>query len=200
MSPAARPLRVDAARNRALLLEAAEAEFVDRGLEASVADIARRAGVAKGTVFRHFATKDDLIAAIVAEHLSALTEAATSRLTAVDTGDALFEFLGIAADARRQDDLVFLQTVSQEHSRVVEVRDELYAAVTALVDRAREAHAVRSDITGADVILLLCAPVHAVEFAPNPSDDLWRRYLTIVFDGLRPQGASPLPVPPPVLS
>ena len=64
-----RPLRADAARNRALLLAAAADEFAERGLDASVADIARRAGVGKGTVFRHFPTKDDLIAAIVLDRI-----------------------------------------------------------------------------------------------------------------------------------
>jgi len=69
-------VRADAARNRESLLAAAEQEFAERGLSASVADIARRAGVAKGTVFRHFATKEDLIASIVCAHIAALTEAA----------------------------------------------------------------------------------------------------------------------------
>ena len=70
-----RPLRADAVRNRAALLAAAADEFAERGLDASVADIARRAGVGKGTVFRHFATKDDLIAAIVLDRVGELTTA-----------------------------------------------------------------------------------------------------------------------------
>ncbi len=69
---ATRPLRADAARNRRLLLAAAADEFAERGLDASVADIARRAGVGKGTVFRHFATKDDLLAAIVIDRVREL--------------------------------------------------------------------------------------------------------------------------------
>ena len=89
----ARPLRADAARNRALLLAAAADEFAEHGLEASVADIARRAGVGKGTVFRHFPTKDDLIAAIVLDRIEDLRASGERLLTADDPGDALLEFL-----------------------------------------------------------------------------------------------------------
>src|SRR3954471_17316568 len=108
----ARPLRTDAARHRELLLAAAEDEFAEHGPAASVADIARRAGVAKGTVFRHFATKEDLIASLVCGHLVILTDAAHRLADARDPGAALLEFLTIAADQRRQHDLTYLQNYS----------------------------------------------------------------------------------------
>jgi len=193
----ARSLRADAARNRELLLAAAEDEFAERGLDASIADIARRAGVAKGTVFRHFATKEELIAAIVGGHFSALTDRARQLLGSPDPGAALLEFLTVAADGLQQHDLAFLQTVSEGDSAVTELRNQLHANIEALVDRAREAGAVRPDVTGTDVFLLICAPVHAAGFLPGAGPDLWRRYLAIIFDGLRPDGATPLPVPPP---
>lgn len=194
-----RPLRADAARNRNLLLAAAEAEFAERGLSASVADVARRAGVAKGTVFRHFATKEELIASIVSEHIATLTAVARRLADSSDPGAALLEFLTVAADQRRQHDLTFLQPVSAGDSRVTEVRDELHACIEVLVDRARDAGAIRSDITGTDVFLLMCAPIHVVDNLSDPEPDLWRRYLAIIFDGLRPQGAHPLPQPAPRL-
>ncbi len=192
-----RPLRADASRNRELLLAAAEEEFAERGPAASVADIARRAGVAKGTVFRHFATKEDLIASIVGEHLVVLTNEARRQANSPDPGAALLEFLTVAAAQRQQHDLTFLQSVSEGDSRVTELRDELFACVERLVDAAREAGAVRSDVTGTDVFLLMCAPIHVVENLSDPPPDLWRRYLAIIFDGLRPQGAHPLPQPAP---
>jgi AcrR family transcriptional regulator len=199
VSSPSRPLRADAARNRALLLAAAEDEFAERGLAASVADIARRAGVAKGTVFRHFATKEDLVASVVREHLAALAAVARELGGAPDAGAALFDFLMHAADGRRQRDLTFLQTVSEDDPQVQGVRDELHAAIGALVDRAVAAGALRPDVTEADVFLLLCAPVHVVENHPDPPPDLWRRYVAIIFDGLRPEGAHALPEPPPRL-
>ena len=55
---------------------------------------------------------------------------------------------------------------------------------------------MRPDVTGTDVVLLMCAPVHVIEYLPNPAPDLWRRYLAIIFDGLRPEGANPLPTHP----
>jgi len=192
-------MRADAARNRESLLAAAEAVFAERGPAASVADIAAAAGVAKGTVFRHFATKEDLIASIVSSHIDVLTAAARDLATGADPGEALLEFLAIAADQRRQHDLTFLQTASDSHPQVVRAFDELHESLGLLVERAREAGAIRSDITEGDVFVLMCAPVHAVEYVTDPPPTLWRRYLAIIFDGLRPEGAHPLPHPAPVL-
>jgi len=194
-----RPLRVDAARNRELLLAAAEDEFAERGISASVADIARRAGVAKGTVFRHFATKEDLIASIVGGHVATLIDVARRLSDSSDPGAALLEFLTVAADQRRQHDLTFLQSASEGDSRVTEARDELRACIEVLVARARESGAIRSDVTGTDVFLLMCAPIHVVDNLSDPPPELWQRYLAIIFDGLRPEGANPLPQPAPVL-
>jgi AcrR family transcriptional regulator len=195
--PPASSLRADAARNRELLLAAAEAQFAEHGPEASVADIARRAGVAKGTFFRHFATKEELIAAVVAGYVTTLRDVARRLLDSAEPGAALLEFLTVAADQRQQRDLTFAMSASAEDSNVVQLRDQLHAAVGSLVDRARESGAVRQDVTGTDVFLLMCAPVHAVEYLSDPPPDLWRRYLAIIFDGLRPEGAHPLPQPAP---
>jgi AcrR family transcriptional regulator len=193
----ARPLRADAARNRELLLAAAAEEFAERGLDASVADIARRAGVGKGTVFRHFATKDDLLAAIVLERITTLNAVGESLLDAADPGTALLEFLTVAAHQRQQRDLSFLRAAGELNAEVAQARAQLFQTIHALVDRAREHGALRADITGADVIVLMCAPNHVTSYLPNASPDLWQRYLAIIFDGLRPEGAHPLPQPPP---
>lgn len=197
MALSVRALRADAARNRDLLLAAAEDEFAQRGVDASVADIARRAGVAKGTVFRHFATKEQLIAAIVVQHIETLTAIAEGLLDAVDPGGALLEFLTAAADRRQQQDLTFLMSTSAEDPGVTRVRNQLHDTIGSLVERARASGDVRPDITGTDVFLLICAPVHVIEYLPGAPPDLWRRYLGIIFDGLRPAGASPLPGPVP---
>ncbi len=189
--------RADAARNRELLLAAAEAEFAERGDEASAASIARRAGVAKGTVFRHFATMDELIAAIVAKRLAHLTALAREQLDSDDPAAGLYRFLIVAADQRTQLDLRFLMSVSNDCTAAC-VRDELHGEVVRLVDRAQASGALRADITGTDVFLLMCSPLHAVENLPGPPrPNLWRRYLDLIFDGLRPQGAHPLSEPAP---
>ena len=74
----------------------------------------------------------------------------------------------------------------------------MFHTVHRLVDRAREHGAVRADVTGADIILLRCAPNYVTSYVPDASPDLWQRYLAIIFDGLRPEGAHPLPHPPPM--
>lgn len=192
-----RPPRADAQRNRELLLRAASDEFAERGPDASVADIARRAGVAKGTVFRHFASKEHLIAAIVADHIRALVAAAREQRDAADPGEGLLAFLTVAADRRRQRDITALLAISAADDTVARIRDELLAEIAYLVERAQSSGDLRTDVTTNDVFLLICAPVHVVENLPGAPDDLWRRYLGIVFDGLRPAGASPLPRPAP---
>jgi AcrR family transcriptional regulator len=192
-----RPLRADAARNRELLLAAAADEFAEHGLDASVADIARRAGVGKGTVFRHFATKDDLLAAIVLDRIDALNAVGEKLLQAADPGAALLEFLTAAAHQRQQRDLSFLQGAGELNPEVTRVRAQMFQTVHTLVDRAREQGTVRADVTGADVILLMCAPSYVTSYLPDAPPDLWQRYLAIIFDGLRAEGAHPLPHPPP---
>ena len=195
-----RPLRADAARNRKLLLAAAADEFAERGLDASVADIARRAGIGKGTVFRHFATKDDLLAAIVLDRIDALDAAGEKLLAAPDPGAALLEFLTVAAHQRQQRDLSFLQGAVQPNPEVARVQARLVRTVDALVERARASGAVRADVTGTDVFLLMCAPNYVAGAVPGAGPELWRRYLAIIFDGLRPEGAHPLPHPPPAVA
>jgi hypothetical protein len=73
----------------------------------------------------------------------------------------------------------------------------MFGTIHALVGRAREHGAVRADVTGSDVILLMCAPGYVTSYVPDAPPGLWRRYLALIFDGLRPDGASPLPHPPP---
>lgn len=195
--PTTRPLRADAARNRERLLAAAADEFAERGLDASIADIARRAGVGKGTVFRHFATKDALMSAIVLDRVDALNAAGERLLESADPGAALLEFLTIAARQRQQRDLSFLQEAGEPSAEVASARARMLRVVQALVDRAREHGAVRTDVTGADVVALMCAPNHIAGYVPGAAPDLWQRYLAIIFDGLRPEGAHALPQAPP---
>ncbi|MFC7532288.1 TetR/AcrR family transcriptional regulator [Actinoplanes sp. GCM10030250] len=192
-------MRADAARNRALLLAAAEAAFAEHGLDVSVADIAQRAGIGKGTVFRHFPTKEDLLAEVMLDRVHALTGTGERLLTAEDPGAALLEFLTLAADRQQQHDLSVLRDAPAVNERLAGARIRMFGLIDALVDRAREAGAIRTDVTGTDVALLMCAPGHVAAFAPHGGPDLWRRYLAIIFDGLRPEGARPLPVRAPSL-
>lgn len=148
-------------------------------------------------MFRHFATKEDLIAAIVLDRVEVLIETGDHLLEAEDPGEALLEFLTVAAAQRQQRDLSFLQGASSGNSEVSQVEAKLRKTIDALVGRAREGGAVRDDVTGMDLYLLMCAPNYVAGYAQDAPPDLWRRYLAIIFDGLRPQGAHPLPHPAP---
>src|ERR1700716_2418818 len=92
-SSAVRPPRTDAVRNRQLLLGAAAEGFAEQGTEVSIAEIAQRAGVGKGTVFRHFVTKEDLIAAIMGEMIDSLIATGVGLSDAADAAAALLEFM-----------------------------------------------------------------------------------------------------------
>ncbi|WP_027341481.1 TetR/AcrR family transcriptional regulator [Hamadaea tsunoensis] len=195
-----RTLRADAARNRRELLRAAADEFRERGPDASIESIARRAGIGKGTVFRHFASKDHLMAAIVTDRLEDLGGLAESLAGAPDAGAALADFLAASAERQQEQSMAFLAAADPAVLReagVEEVRERMFQAVYALVDRARGQGAIRADVTGPDVVLLMCAPTHVAEPLAKASPDLWRRYLAIILDGLRPDGARNLPHPAP---
>lgn len=194
-----RPQRADAVRNRRILLAAAADEFAEHGLNASVSDIARRAGIGKGTVFRHFATKDDLVAAILIDRMDALHTLGLRLLDAEDTGQALREFLTAAARQRQERDLSFLAEASESMVEVGLARDRFLDTLERLVTRARDSGAIRGDVTGTDVFLLMCAPNYVAGYVPNAPPGLWKRYLAVIFDGLRPEGAHDLPVGPPQL-
>src|ERR1700752_4813418 len=93
MAEAARPLRADAARNRARVLEVAYDTFAAEGLGVPIDEIARRAGVGAGTVYRHFPTKEDLFLAVVAGRIQHIIDDGRALLESTDPGDALFSFM-----------------------------------------------------------------------------------------------------------
>ena len=200
VSPPRAP-RSDALRNHQLLLRAAAEAFAEHGTDASIADIARRAGVGKGTVFRHFATKDDLLGALMSAMIDDLIAACVRLLEADDSAGALYEFMATAIEllAREQ---AFCEVVGQPSLQQPAVRsgiERLGREVESLTDRARREGGIRHDITGEDIVLLL-AGIHQTA-APLAATQplLWKRYLSLAFDGIRTQGSQPLPLPAPRL-
>ncbi|MGW4774630.1 TetR/AcrR family transcriptional regulator [Nocardia sp. NPDC004278] len=192
-------LRADAAHNRRALLAAAAATFAEQGMDASIAQIAARAGVGKGTVFRHFATKQQLLAAILCDRLDELTAAGEALLGAADPESALLEFMTTSVEMQAGD-RSFCQAatgiaVSDPEVRAATAR--LFEAAEALTDQARRQGTVRDDITGEDIMLLPGAAYQAAAPLRDVAPDLWRRYLGVIFDGLRPDAARPLPHPAP---
>ncbi|WP_345569611.1 helix-turn-helix domain-containing protein [Nonomuraea rosea] len=192
-------MRADAVRNRRLLLDAAAAEFAEHGTEVSIARIAARAGIGKGTVFRHFATKEQLMAAIFGDQLDRLSDAGEALMGSADPGGALLEFMAGAIELQCAD-RSFCQAVTANTRQDPQVRaasDRLVAVADALTAHARRAGAVRDDATGHDVVLLINGVSQATAPLGDAVPGIWRRYLGLVFDGLRPEAAHPLPVPSP---
>ncbi|MBV9193729.1 MAG: TetR/AcrR family transcriptional regulator [Solirubrobacterales bacterium] len=149
--------RSDAERNRRRVLEAAAEVFREQGLEAPVGEIAQRAGVGRGTLFRNFPSKADLIAAILVDEMSAAAARARALCERPDAGAALFEFLDDIAGRQRADRALF-EAVADSFLANPEIRlahDEVIAALDELLSAAKAAGAVRADIGAVDVLLLL---------------------------------------------
>ena len=192
-------MRADAVRNRRLLLDAAAAEFAEHGTEVSIARIAARAGIGKGTVFRHFATKEQLMAAIFGDQLDRLSDQGEALLASADPGAALLGFMAGGVELQAAD-RSFCQAVTANTRQDPQIRaasDRLVAVADALTANARRDGAVRDDVTGHDIVLLINAVSQATAPLGDAVPGLWRRYLSLIFDGLRPEVARPLPVPAP---
>jgi AcrR family transcriptional regulator len=181
-SASTRPLRRDAARNRRLLVESARATFRDEGLDAGVDGIARRAGVNVATLYRHFATKDALILAVLDELLHALEEAA--RDAAQHAGEGLDRFLRAAVDIQRGH-RGFLEALVVhplgEHA-LAGVRPRLLTALEPLVAPARAAGALRADVDARDLLVVL-QMLGAAGRSPIARDPV--HYLDLLRHGLR---------------
>ena len=189
--------RADATRNRDEVIKAAAAELSEHGLDVSIARIAARAGVAKGTVYNHLPSKEDLVAANFSDQLHTLAAQGEALLDHEDPREALSEFMTRAAELQASDRSFCEAATSRTHPAVRAAADRLTETAEALTARARQAKAIRADITGHDIVLLLNAPINIATPVATARPDLWRRYLHLILDALRPDAAHDLPVAAP---
>jgi AcrR family transcriptional regulator len=193
-------LRSDAARNREKILAAASELFAESGADLSVDEIARRAGVGHATVFRRFPTKEDLVVAMFEERLLDVARAAEEAEAIEDPWDGLCTAMQHIA-AKQVSDRGLFEAVATEmigSPKLREARHRVMDAFARLLRRAQESGSVRGDLEPQDVIFLVTAAGHA---APCRIDlpEVWRRYLGVILDGMRPQAARPLSPPAPTL-
>jgi len=190
-----RPLRRDAERNRQRILAAAGELFADRGLSVTLDDIARRAGVGVGTVYRRFPDKERLIDALFEQRIQEMCEIATEALAHPDPweGFVLFFERGSELQARDRGLKELLQCSAHGGGGVSEMRVRLRAGVTEIFDRAKAAGVVRADAAPFDSPLIQFMLGAVMDRARDVDPELWRRYLRLILDGLRPGAASPLP-------
>ena len=185
MSQPARPLRADAARNRARVLEVAYQTFAAEGLSVPIDEIARRAGGGAGPVYRHFPTKDELFLAVVEDRIRRIVEEGRALLAAEDSGEALFTFLRSmvlqwgATDRGLADALggfgIDIKTAAPQ------AEDAFLSLLAEMLRTAQEAGTVRRDVDVPDVkaIVVGCQAMQAA----NP--DAAERLTEVVLDGLR---------------
>ena len=185
---APRPLRADARRNREKLVAAAAAAFAQAGLEAQVEDIARRAGVGVGTVYRHFPTKEALVKALAEQHFARMADIAEAAVS--EQGDAweIFEATIWSAARAAAGDIAWCEIMGGHPSAVQAAalgQQRLQTAMAQLVARARETGAMRDDATVDDIRTIMCGFGHvaAAQRAGAPMN--WERYLKIALCGLK---------------
>ena len=190
-----RPLRADARRNREKVLAAARAVFSEHGRDAQMDDVARRAGVGVGTVYRHFPTKEALIEALMVAAFEAIAAQAEAALEIEDPWEAFTSVLWTGAEIMAADRAlseVFASIPGAMESAMPTV-DGLTETMTHVIRRAQEAGVLRPDMIVDDVPMVMCGIGSATK-KQHRCEGAWRRHLTIVLDGLRASGASgPLP-------
>jgi AcrR family transcriptional regulator len=181
------PMRADARRNRARVLEAARVAFGAEGSNVSLDEIARRAGVGAGTVYRHFATKEALFEAVVVDRLGALAADARALSDDADPGPAFFAFVErLAREGARKRDVIeaFAHAGIDLQLGVAPALRELANALDETLRRAQDAGAVRTDISVDDVVAVVSGAAFAISQSRDDEDRI-RTVLAITRDGLR---------------
>ena len=191
------PLRADAERNRQRLLAAAKDLFATRGLDVTLDDIARHAGVGTGTAYRRFPNKDALIDALMVDRIGEMAAIAEECLQEPDPWRGLTGFFerAVALQAVDRGLKEVLFSSGRGRQRSDHARRQMAPVVTKLVRRALDAGAVRSDFSTTDVPVINFMLAMVVDLGRGIEPDLYKRYLAIVLDGLRPRDdLEPLPV------
>jgi AcrR family transcriptional regulator len=193
-----RAQRADARRNRQRVLDAAARCFAEDGSDAAVAEIARRAGVGTGTLFRHFPTKHDLLVAVMEERFASARATLEAALAEPDPWAAFALLLADGAELQvRNRCLMEAKTPEiMADPTLARMRAELLAGVRTVVERAQAAGVVRDDVVAEDVSMLMGAVASTAGQLGAVRPDVWRRYLAVVLEGLRPSDR-PLGTPPP---
>jgi len=191
-APAAteKPLRADARRNREKVLAAARAVFAEQGVDAQMDDVARRADVGVGTVYRHFPTKDALLNALTDELFAVVAVYTRNQLTVDDPWEAFTRAMWFGAE-KTAGDRAFSEIMGARPgaARTCPGKEDLLVTVGELMERCIAAGKMRPDAVVDDVGMLMCG-VGSASQMEHPVPDAWRRHMAIMLDGLRAEAAS----------
>jgi AcrR family transcriptional regulator len=177
-----RPLRADARRNRERIVKAARAVFADQGIEAQIDDVAKRAKVGVGTVYRHFPTKEAIVDALVRERFEEIAGYAREALQNEDAWEG-FSGMLLRAGERNAADRCFCEVVAFTEVSSIVAETGLAGSTEELMQRAKAQGKLRPDATQMDISMLMCGLGSVMRTMPGP--DVWRRYMTLMLDGLR---------------
>ena len=193
-----RVLRADAARNRERILVAAREVFAERGLDATLDDVAHRACLGVGTVYRRFPGKEELVEALFVQALDKLVALAEEAADREDPWEGLVWFLEMATEMQSED--LGLRDVALHggygRDQVAAARDRIIPAVSKLVERAQQSGRLRSDFVPTDVPIIELMVSSVADYTSAMAPDLWRRYLAIVLDGLAAERTDTRPLSP----
>jgi AcrR family transcriptional regulator len=186
-----KPLRADARRNREKVLAAARAVFAEQGVDAQMDDVARRADVGVGTVYRHFPTKEALLNALSDEVFAVVAVYVRTLLTLDDPWEAFTRAMWFGAE-KTAGDRAFTEILAATRTgpaRTCPGKEDLNVTTGELMDRCKAAGVMRADAMVEDIGLLMCG-VGSAAGMEHPVPDAWRRHLAIMLDGLRAEAAS----------
>jgi AcrR family transcriptional regulator len=191
----AKPLRADARRNRERVLTAAKVVFGEHGREAQMDDVARRAGVGVGTVYRHFPTKEALIEALAVDTFERVLAAGKAALERSDPWEAFSEALWAGASLTASD-RSFTEIVGEIQGPMAlpdDLLQDMNETYGELMRRAQASGDLRADLVLDDIPMFMCG-IGLGARKTHACPDAWRRHISIVIDGLRASSASsPLP-------
>ncbi|WP_327430264.1 TetR/AcrR family transcriptional regulator [Streptomyces sp. NBC_01236] len=195
---AAPPLRSDAERNRGRIIAAGRTVFGRDGLNASMASVAREAGVGIATILRHFPAKEDLVAAVFLDRMDAYADAVA---VALDDPDPWHGFTGYieTACAMQAADYGFadvLTTTFPTAKALEQRRNEAYEAMVRLIDRAKATGRLREDFDPSDLVLIHMANAGVVNACGDAAPDAWRRVVALMIQSLETPARGPLPASP----
>lgn len=186
-----RPLRADAARNAERLVSAAAAVFAESGVDVPLDGIARRAGVGIATLYRHFASKDDLVKAVIerayADEIAPVLDRA---LRAADARQGLVEALEAAMTTMSRHRHA---VAAGKHRAALDLITSFLDALTVLLTRAQSQGTIRADLRPDDLPCLVGMLVSTVRHDTPAAPPRWPRYLALLLDALRPDHPTELP-------
>lgn len=192
MTPAtSSALRADARRNRDLILRAADEAFAEEGLAVPVDEIARRAGVGAGTLYRHFPTKEALFEAVLISHMDAIAARGRELAGHEDAGQALFEFLSLLAEesATKKNLIDALAGAGIDvKERASDSKHAVEEAFTTLLTRAQEGGYIRTDVTVPDLFALVVGTCAMANQSASGASQA--RMMAVVFDGMKAPGSA----------